>query len=898
MDTLFQTKLSRAEWKSIEEPILAHEKSIVSLIHSGYHNVNIRVNGTLSMTAFCKMEQSPEMDMYLYQRFLKPEIQTMMEKYGKSSPLLSDFQVKENTLKKMKSVDLMRIKNLEANITENRSKIFEFTLLDLFKIILKNSYKNENQNEHTKTNKKTKKATPFEKEKNSLEPHLSLYTIIQWKKYAIAHVNIHMAALWETIISYGKLHCRIEDILQNAEEIVEKNKNILKYEDLSLFPHQKELFSFCRMNVETPKLVLYIAPTGTGKTLSPIGLSEGYRILFVCVARHVGLALAKSAISMEKKVAFAFGCETASDIRLHYYSAVDYTINKRSGGIGKVDNSNGTNVEIMICDVQSYLIAMYYMLGFNDEKKMLTYWDEPTITMDYESHELHAVISKNWKENRIPNMVLSCATLPKEDEIPETIMDFQCRFPHAEIKTITSYDCKKSIPILNKDGYCVLPHLMYATIPEWMECAKFCENNKTLLRYFELSEIIRFLDVIHPLAENMTENSFGICLVQPYRIQDYFTDIQDITMNSLKIYYLEILKNMDKFLQNGVESWMQFHRHLKQTQEKKFGEYSVMGIGGGDALRRTHSMQDVPTSGGSIKKVNSDGSLAVSNRPKHVVPEGAQGILLTTVDAHTLTDGPTIFLAEEIDKIGKFYVNMSKIPDGMLQNITNTIIHNDKILKEIAKLDYAMEKKLQVKDNSGAGTESKSKNEKKTWDAETEGLMEAINGLRKKIQLVSMEPNYLPNTIPHQKVWVGEKNVKMNAFMPTVEEETVREIMQLEIDRTFKILVLLGIGVLIKQENSQYEEIVKRLANEQRLFIILASSDYIYGTNYAFCHGMIGKDLQKMTPQKTLQAMGRIGRNNIQQEYTIRFRDDAMIMRLFQEPEENREAIVMQRLFS
>jgi hypothetical protein len=62
MDTLFQTKLSRAEWKSIEEPILAHEKSIVSLIHSGYHNVNIRVNGTLSMTAFCKMEQSPEMD--------------------------------------------------------------------------------------------------------------------------------------------------------------------------------------------------------------------------------------------------------------------------------------------------------------------------------------------------------------------------------------------------------------------------------------------------------------------------------------------------------------------------------------------------------------------------------------------------------------------------------------------------------------------------------------------------------------------------------------------------------------------------------------------------------------------------------------------------------------------
>jgi hypothetical protein len=39
-----------------------------------------------------------------------------------------------------------------------------------------------------------------------------------------------------------------------------------------------------------------------------------------------------------------------------------------------------------------------------------------------------------------------------------------------------------------------------------------------------------------------------------------------------------------------------------------------------------------------------------------VVPEGAQGILLTTVDAHTLTDGPTIFLAEEIEKIGKHFI--------------------------------------------------------------------------------------------------------------------------------------------------------------------------------------------------------------------------------------------------
>jgi hypothetical protein len=52
-----------------------------------------------------------------------------------------------------------------------------------------------------------------------------------------------------------------------------------------------------------------------------------------------------------------------------------------------------------------------------------------------------------------------------------------------------------------------------------------------------------------------------------------------------------------------------------------------------------------------------------------------------------------------------------------------------------------------------------------------------------------------------------------------------------------------------------------------------------------------------MTQQKTLQAMGRIGRNNIQQDYTVRFRDDDMIQGLFEKPVINLEAINMCKLF-
>jgi len=120
----------------------------------------------------------------------------------------------------------------------------------------------------------------------------------------------------------------------------------------------------------------------------------------------------------------------------------------------------------------------------------------------------------------------------------------------------------------------------------------------------------------------------------------------------------------------------------------------------------------------------------------------------------------------------------------------------------------------------------------------------------------------------------------------------------LDIENNLKVLLLLGIGMFMDKHNIQYMEIMKRLADTQKLFIIIASSDYIYGTNYQFCHGIIGKDLANMTQQKTLQSMGRIGRNKIQQDYTVRFRDDEMIKCLFKPPEYNIEAENMIKLFT
>ena len=852
---LTQSKLSKKEWETIEAPISNDERKILKMIISGYDDVNIHSNNNLSMFSFVKIDITPETEIYLYQTYFSETIKTIILKYYSDPSSILLPTVEGSSLKRLKSADMIRLNNLENNITQNKQNIFEFLLIELASNLLKHLKKKQN------------------------EYAFYLYTLIQLKKSSIHNINKYVTEFVDNVIELSSANTSISNIIQNSYEFIEKNNYLLAYEDLTLFSHQKELFSICKNNIEKPKLILYTAPTGTGKTLSPIGLSNKFRIIFVCVARHVGLALAKSAVSMEKKVAFAFGCETASDIRLHYFAAANYVKHHRSGAIAKVDNSEGSKVEIMICDVQSYLTAMYYMLSFNDVNNIITYWDEPTITMDYKEHDLHKIIKRNWSENKIPKLVLSCATLPKEHEIMDVIADFRSKFEDAEIHNVTSFDCKKSIPILNKDSYSVLPHTLNVDYTDLIKCVDYCNDNKTLLRYFDLREIIRFIEYVN--KNQFTDDR--------YNIDNYFSNISEITMNSLKCYYLTLLKHIIP------EKWSIIYEYMKNTQLKKFSD--------NNKITKSKSMENNGSNHQTNSNVLSRTVSMSSTQPSGVKPSASSGtgILLTTNDAHTLTDGPTIFLCEDVKKIGSFYIQQSNISASVFQTILSKITKNNEIAQKIEKLESIITEKQNKSSNNDDGDKPEKSNKDGNDDRmskEVQKMMEDINNLRREIRIISLNPMYIPNTIPHQNIWTQNGIVYDNAFLPTIDEDTTKSIMALDIDNNLKVLLLLGIGMFMDKPHIQYMEIMKKLADTQKLFIIIASSDYIYGTNYQFCHGVIGKDLTNMTQQKTLQSMGRIGRNKIQQDYTVRFRDDEMIKCLFKTPEYNIEAENMIKLFT
>jgi hypothetical protein len=885
---LKQCKLSKSEWDTIENPINENEMEVLKLINEGFNDVNIKINKNNSLFNYLKIEYNPQIENYLFNNYIAEKIKTIILKYKvyfiniddcnknikHDKEFKTQFNYNTQSIIRLKSSDKIRLNRTTINNISNLD-IYEFILLKHIELLF------------------------YEKKDNNYKWQLHYYTLHKLILNNVTYINQYLIDIIKTILINFEEEIDLLNIINHSVDFIEKNSDLLKYNDLTLYEHQKEIFTIVKQ--PNPKLILYIAPTGTGKTLTPIGLSNSYKVIFVCAARHVGLALARSAISMNKKIAFAFGCNCAEDVRLHYSAAKEYTKDRRSGQIRKVDNSVGHKVEIMICDIRSYTYAMFYMLAFNSASNIITYWDEPTITMDYKEHELHSIIKQNWNENIIPNLVLSSATLPKQHELTETIADFNNKFIEATIHNIVSYDCRKTIPIVNNNGYIVMPHYLSNNYDDILRIVKHCEDNLTLLRYLDLNECSKFILFVE-------ENNF---IKSNAKHNRSFASINDINMMNIKLHYLKTLKNIKN------NNWSIIYSTLVLNRQQKIIPNMSVDTKGNKIIRANSvdnsSMMTTSKKlyGKPLTKMCSE-QIINTNSKINTENNGLSSIYVTTKDAYTLTDGPTIFLATNVSKIAKFCIQQANIPSNVMQDIMDKIEFNNQINEKISEIETQLQteedklcRQMNGDNNNNSKKDKKSKEKlatnviNKSQDKNINKLREQIIILRSMIKSASLDDLFIPNKLTHLKKWAEDIKVN-NPFTSSIDEEIVCKIMSLnDVDDSWKILLLLGIGVFTQHKSNSYTEIMKQLADTQRLYLIIADSDYIYGTNYQFCHGYISKDLQ-LTQEKIIQALGRIGRNNIQQEYTARFRDEEQINTLFTtfEPEDKPEVINMNILFN
>lgn len=813
---LDQCKLTKSEWESIEIPVSQNEIDILKMIKNGYHNVNLHFNDTKSLIGYLKVNSNLSINYHLFNHYLLPELKKIFKKYkienklNELIDLITDNKKKKQKIPPINKADKFRLNNLEDTFRNVKDNIFEFILLDeLNKFYYYVS---------SKSNKTSNKYL------------IHYYVLKRLINYNVLYVNDFFINIVKNILDEYNENITAKNIIRLSKDIFEKNYKITKYADQSLYSHQKKIFTIIKQS--GCKLILYTAPTGTGKTITPIGLSEGKKVIFVCAARHVGLALARSALSIGKKIAFAFGCSSPDDVKLHFSAAKIYTKDWKSGGIRKVDNSVGDKVEIIISDIRSYPSAMNYMMAFTEDlNDIVMYWDEPTISLDYSEHPLHELISKTWNENIIPNIVLSSATLPNENDLNDMLTNLKLN-NNFKIYSITSQDTKKTIPLLNSNNEIEMPHYIFNTKEEFTKISNHCLTHNSIMRYLDIGEAsifillcLRFPDWIN-LKKNRLDRDFD----------NYFPDIESITLQSIKEFYCYLLSNINEDKLDEIKNV------LSEVRTKKY-----------------------------------DSTI-------HAV----------TYDAHTITDGPAIYLSNNVERVAKVYLKEINIRDGHMKEIMNSIYNNNIINEKIKTLQNSLEDKLKLNDCK----EKKQNIDNHSLNKDEKEIINSINNLQEMIKIVSLDDIYVPNKKNHLKKYAENKIINGKPFCSDIPEGVIEEIMMIDgIDDNWKILLMMGIGVITTGLNNTYLEIMKDLADTQQLFLIIASSDYIYGTNYQFCHGYIGKDLENMSQEKCIQALGRIGRNKLQYEYSIRFRCNELIRKIFYPDVEKPEAINMNKLF-
>ena len=165
-------------------------------------------------------------------------------------------------------------------------------------------------------------------------------------------------------------------------------------------------------------------------------------------------------------------------------------------------------------------------------------------------------------------------------------------------------------------------------------------------------------------------------------------------------------------------------------------------------------------------------------------------IYISTKDAYTLTDGPTIYLADDVEKIARFCYQQAKFPETIISDIKETILRNEKIVHDVSRLEKNFEDAM-----SKFAEKEKKMSDEGRYPPEVKQLKRKIEDLQNKIKSISLPSKYIINSKSHLDKWCVYENIKNIPYKSDISEENVIKLMQLQdIEVIWKILLLMGIG--------------------------------------------------------------------------------------------------------
>ena len=411
---------------------------------------------------------------------------------------------------------------------------------------------------------------------------------------------------------------------------------------------------------------------------------------------------------------------------------------------------------------------MLYMTSFNKKEDIILYWDEPTIGLDYSDHEIHKDISNVIMNNKLYNIILSSATLPEKSDIQPFIDNFNSKF--ADI-TINVRTINSDIFLNNISIYDTCGNTI---TPHYM----WLDNNEKLqlfIDYFNKNKKLqKYLDI-----EKCIEFILDIC---KFTNKNLFVD--NYVVNNILPDDLILIEN------NHITD-MYLYSLSKVSKEYK----NIL-----DQHYKTKNQFNIKTK---------------------------QQVFIVTHDAYTITGGPCLYLTNNYDTLTKVLFKSSNIPDEIINNLYKIIDNNNKFMeiinKNIKLYQDIMEKELEKENKMSDGR----------IPPEAQKIKNIIDSTQEKIKSLSLDEIYIPNYKKHFQKYNDKLNFsECDLWSSNIDEQSMQKIIEIDhLNHIFKILLLIGVGVLHEELPNQYKEIMKELAKNKQLFMVIADDNYIYGTN-------------------------------------------------------------------
>jgi hypothetical protein len=137
-------------------------------------------------------------------------------------------------------------------------------------------------------------------------------------------------------------------------------------------------------------------------------------------------------------------------------------------------------------------------------------------------------------------------------------------------------------------------------------------------------------------------------------------------MKNIKMYYIKILLNI------LPEAWINLYNYFNGIRQPRILSNETVDTKGNKIIKTRSVGPGISILNSSNSNEGRPISRLASEQLTHSEPTvqlvGTSAPYVTTKDAYTLTDGPTIFLANDIEKIAKFCIQQSNIPEIMMKD--------------------------------------------------------------------------------------------------------------------------------------------------------------------------------------------------------------------------------------